>query len=150
MKVVIIFESTHHGNTKKLLDAIAAKYDVELIDATKIDAVDYEVYDMIGFASGVAFGKFYKKVTSLAKSVPSGKKVFFIYSCGKNNKDYSENIRTILEDGGCISLGTYGCNGYDTYGPMKLIGGINKGHPDEDEIAGAVSFYTSITKELIR
>ena len=144
MKVVIVFESTHHGNTKKLLDAIAAKYDVELIDASKVDAVDYEYYDVIGFASGVVYGKFYQKVTYLAKSVPSGNKVFFIYSCGKNNKDYSQNIRKILEDKGCISLGTYGCIGFDTYGPMKLIGGINKGHPDEADIAGAVSFYASI------
>lgn len=144
MNVVIIFESTHHGNTKKLLDAIEAKYEVELIDATKVNSVDYEGYDIIGFASGAAYGKFYKKVTSLAQSVPSGKKVFFIYSCGQNNKDYSENIRRTLEDKGCISLGAYGCAGYDTYGPLKLIGGINKGHPDEGEIAGAVNFYASL------
>lgn len=26
MKSIIIYESTHHGNTKKLVDAIAAKY----------------------------------------------------------------------------------------------------------------------------
>ncbi len=144
MKVAIVFESTHHGNTKKLVDAIATKNEVDLVDATKVDSVDYESYDIIGFASGVAYGKFYKKITSLARSVPSGKKVFFIYSCGKNNKDYSQNIRTILEKKDYISLGSYGCSGYDTFGPLKLVGGINKGHPDESEVKGAVDFYVSL------
>lgn len=144
MKVIIVFESTHHGNTKKLVDAIAAKNEVDLVDATEADSVNYESYDMIGFASGAAYGKFYKKVTSLALSVPSGKKVFFIYSCGKNNKDYSESIRMTLEKKGCIFLGSYGCSGYDTYGPLKLVGGINKGHPDESEIRGAVDFCVSL------
>ena len=35
MKTAIVFYSRHHGNTKKLLDAIAEKYPVTLIDATK-------------------------------------------------------------------------------------------------------------------
>ncbi|WP_324822405.1 flavodoxin [Sinanaerobacter sp. ZZT-01] len=144
MKVVIVYESTHHGNTKILVDAIAKKNEVDLVDATKTNSIPYERYDMIGFASGAAFGKFYKKITSLARSVPSGKKVFFLYSCGKNSKDYSKNICGILEANGCISLGSYGCCGYDTYGPLKLMGGINKGHPDENEIRGAVDFYTSL------
>ena len=144
MNAVLVFESTHHGNTKKLVDAIAANYKVDLVDAAQTNSVNFESYDMIGFASGAAYGKFYKKITSLAESVPAGKKVFFIYSCGKNSKDYSESLRTALEKKGCISLGSYGCSGYDTYGPLKLMGGINKGHPDEAEIKGAVAFYASL------
>nr|WP_330379432.1 hypothetical protein [Butyrivibrio sp. AE2032] len=34
--------------------------------------------------------------------------------------------------------------GYDTYGPFKLVGGIQKGHPTEDEIAEAVEFYKNL------
>ena len=34
MSTAIIYYSKHHGNTKKLLDAIAAKYEVTLIDVT--------------------------------------------------------------------------------------------------------------------
>ena len=32
MKTAIIYYSRHHGNTKKLIDAIAAKHDVTVID----------------------------------------------------------------------------------------------------------------------
>ena len=43
MKTAIVYASTHHGNTKKLLDAIAAAYEVDLIDACLLytsDAAD--------------------------------------------------------------------------------------------------------------
>lgn len=142
MKTVIVYESTHHGNTKKLLDAIAEKHEVTLVDAVTEHSLSLEEYDVIGFASGIAFGKFYKKITAAAeKYLPENKKVFFIYSCGNNSKDLSAHIRGIAEKKNCVSLGSYGCKGYDTYGPFGLIGGINKNHPDEKEIADAVSFY---------
>lgn len=145
MKTAIVYESTHQGNTKKLLDAIAQKHEVVLIDATGAGSFSLEEYDVIGFASGVAFGKFYKKITEVAETkLPTGKKVFFIYSCGNNSKDFSKNIREIAERKNCVSLGTYGCKGYDTYGPFGLIGGINKNHPDEQEIADAVKFYEEL------
>ena len=44
-------------------------------------------------------------------------------------------------------LGEYGCLGYDTYGPFKLVGGIAKGHPDSGELAGAVSFFHDILRK---
>lgn len=145
MKTAIVYESTHQGNTKKLLDAIAQKHEVALIDVTGTENISLEEYDVIGFASGIAFGKFYKKITEVAETkLPAGKKVFFIYSCGNNSKDFSKNIREIAERKNCVSLGTYGCKGYDTYGPFGLIGGINKNHPDEQEIADAVKFYEEL------
>ena len=61
-KAVIIYASTHHGSTKKLAEAIANQYDVHLIDATKQHSADLSAYDLIGFASGIDFGKFYESV----------------------------------------------------------------------------------------
>ena len=34
MKTAIVYYSQHHGNTKKLIDAIAAEEEVTLIDVT--------------------------------------------------------------------------------------------------------------------
>lgn len=31
-------------------------------------------------------------------------------------------------------IGKFGCRGYDTFGPFKLVGGIAKGHPNEEDI----------------
>ena len=41
-------------------------------------------------------------------------------------------------------IGKVGCKGYDTFGPFKLVGGIAKGHPDEDDIKNAVEFVTRL------
>ena len=43
-----------------------------------------------------------------------------------------------------IELGEYHCQGFDTFGPFKLVGGIAKGHPTSQEIEGAVAFYRNL------
>lgn len=48
MKTVIIYESTHHSNTKKLVDAIAEKYNVETVSIENAGGMDLEQFDTIG------------------------------------------------------------------------------------------------------
>ena len=105
-----------------------------------LTAEEKEDYDLVGFASGIAYSRFYVHVTHAAGSVPKGKKVFFIYTCAKNDKDFSAGIKKTATDRGAECLGSYGCRGYNTYGPLKLIGGMNKNNPDEDELKAAVDF----------
>jgi flavodoxin len=145
MKTVIIYGSKHHGNTKKVCDRIAADCNVTLIDASEVtDAFAWEEYDLIGFASGIAFKKFYEPVNNAAGMLPAGKKVFFIYTCAVNDQDFAQNIKGIVESRGSECIGTYGCRGFNTYGPLKLIGGMNKKNPTEDELTAAVDFYRAI------
>ena len=58
MRTMIVYASTHHGNTQKVVEAIAKECDVELVDATKVHEKDLREYDLIGFASGIFFTKF--------------------------------------------------------------------------------------------
>ena len=147
MKTVILYESTHHGNTKKLLDAIQAHYEVTLIDATGV-APSLEEYDVIGIASGVAYGKFYKEILAQTEArLPKGKKVFFLYTAGKPADSHANAVRAIADAKGCACLGAFGCKGYDTYGPFKLIGGLNRGAPTEKDIQAAVEFYGRMMAE---
>ena len=62
MKTAIVYYSAHHGNTKKVLDAIAGKFEVTPIDAVKAPDADLTGYDLIGFASGIYYSKFHKSV----------------------------------------------------------------------------------------
>jgi len=146
MKTAILYESYHHGNTKKICDAIRQKHEVTLIDA-RGGIEDLEKYDLIGIASGAAYGKYYKTITDVTRNkLPQNKKVFFIYTCGRPNRDYAAEVKKIASEKGCKILGVYGCKGYDTYGPLKLIGGINKENPSEDEINAAIKFYEDILR----
>lgn len=54
------------------------------------------------------------------------------------------NTKKLLKEKECKLLGEYLCLGFDTFGPFKLVGGVAKGHPDEDEIRGAVEFYNNL------
>lgn len=55
-----------------------------------------------------------------------------------------EKIKAAAHEKGAIILGEYGCRGYNTYGPWKMIGGMNRKHPSEDEINNAVRFFASL------
>ncbi len=148
MKAAIVYYSKHHGNTKKLLDAIAQEYDVELIDVSNTKAFNLSEYQVIGFASGIYYGNMHKLVLQCAKkNLPLNKKVFFIYTCGNINKKYMNAIKSIVQEKYAEILGEYECFGFDTFGPFKLLGGIKKGHPTVEEINRAVEFYTRIVNE---
>lgn len=145
MKTAIIYYSKHHGNTKKLLDAISQKHEVTLIDATQASIPDLNEYDRIGFASGIYYSKFHKSVLKTAKEdLPNDKEVFFIYSYGAKKAGYTSAITNAVLPHKAKILGEYGCFGFNTFGPFKLIGGIAKGHPDETEIQKALKFYEEL------
>ena len=145
MKTAIIYYSAHHGNTKKLLDVIAEHVDVTLIEATGNAQADLSGYDLIGFASGIYYSKFHASVLQFAENnLPQDKKVFIIYTRGAKRKGYTNAIEQIIKTKGAQMLGVYECPGFDTFGPLKLIGGIAKGRPNEEDINGAVEFYNEI------
>ena len=150
MKAVIIYASTHHGNTKQVVEAIAKEYDVELVDATKVHEKDLKDYDLIGFASGIFYSKFAAPVLNFAGvNLPMDKDVFFIATAGNPRKNYFDSILDITEEKHCHERGRFQCKGFDTYGPLKLVGGIQKGHPDETELKEAVDFYKGIIGEQV-
>ncbi len=145
MSTAIVYYSKHHGNTKKLLDAIAEKHPVTLIDVTAQPDADLSGYERIGFASGIYYSAFAKQIISFANAhLPERKDVFYIYTHGAPKGDFLKAMREIADKKHCREIGEYRCQGYDTFGPFKLVGGIAKGHPTEEEINGAVEFYQKL------
>lgn len=144
-KTAIVYSSIHQGNTYKIVKAISDKYDIDLIDVSKDYKVDLSKYSMIGFASGIDFGRFYPEVEiCLKRNLPENKNIFFIYTCAKTNNKFTKSIEAEALKKNAKILGIYGCKGYNTYGPWKLIGGMNKNHPNKYEIDNAIKFYENI------
>ena len=145
MKTAIVYYSKHHGNTRKLLDAIAKENDVTLIDVTENPNADLSSYDRIGFASGIYYTSFARQILSFAETnLPENRDVFYIYTHGAPAGNFLKAIREIAGKKHCRELGEYRCQGFDTFGPFKLVGGIAKGHPTEAEIKEAVDFYRKL------
>ncbi len=146
MKTAIAYYSKHHGNTKKLLDAIK-EYDpaVELIDVTERHEVNLTDYDRIGFASGIYMTKFAEQLLTFARvNLPPQKDVFFIATAGNPMDMYFKSIKEVAESKQCREIGRYQCLGHDSFGPFKIVGGIQKGHPNESELQAAVKFYKNL------
>ena len=146
MKTAIIYYSRHHGNTRKLLDAIAANHgDVDLIDVTGQPSADLSGYERVGLASGIYYGGFARQILDYAQEhLPEKKDVFFIFTHGAPKGDFLKSIRRITEQKQCREIGSYHCQGFDTFGPFRLVGGIAKGHPTGEEISGAADFYRNL------
>ena len=120
IKTVIVYASVHHGNTKKLVEKIAEECKVDLIDAVQQPKADLADYDRIGFASGIYFSKFHQTILKFAsENLPENKKVFLICTYG-GNAAY-KSLEVILKEKKTDIIGKFGCKGYDTFGPFKLV-----------------------------
>ena len=145
MKVAICYCSRHHGNTRKVLNAMAQEGEVDLIDVTVRSAAGLEDYDCIAFASGIYFGKFHDSVLTFARQyLPAGKPVFFVCTYGASPGKGFEAMEAVAREKGCLVLGEFGCRGYDTFGPFRLVGGIAKGHPDGQDLENARRFFCQL------
>ncbi|MCI6640350.1 MAG: flavodoxin family protein [Pygmaiobacter massiliensis] len=149
MKIAICYYSRHHGNTLKVLQAMAINSQADLIDVTARQTVRLEQYDCIGFASGIYGFEFHKAVAQFAQQyLPFGKAVFFVYTYGGAKGNGPKAIQEIAQKKNCVVLGEFSCKGHDTFGPFKLVGGIAKGHPNRDDLQNARNFFSQLQKRL--
>ena len=143
MRKAIVYASVHHGNTEKLVKRIAEECRVDLIDAIKQKNADLNDYDIIGFASGIYYSKFHQSILKFSEeNLSADKKVFLI--CTNGGSANFKSIEQILNKKHASVVGKFGCKGYDTFGPFKLVGGIAKGHPDEEDMKNAVDFVKGL------
>lgn len=141
----IVYSSVHHGNTKKLLDAVAALCGAELLGTAQAAETDLTKYRAVGFASGVYGSRLHRSLYDFLAAGPAlPETAFVIYTSGSGGKKYADSFAARLRKRGVTVAGIYSCKGYDTFGPFKLVGGIAKGHPAQGEIDGAVRFVKNI------
>ena len=135
MKTIIICESTSHGNTLQVANAMAEIFAAKIVKPSEFDIDTAAEYDLIGLGSGIYHGKHHKNLMELAKSLPRLEKSVFIFSTsGKGNIAQHEKLRAIVSEKGYSNAGEFTCKALDTWGPLKFIGGINKGLPNEETI----------------
>jgi flavodoxin len=105
-------------------------------------------YDLIGFGSGIYYYRPHKKLRKFVEGLDNveNKKAFtFITSGnGKHNKWLNEK----LSKKGFEVLDDFVCKGLDTYGPLKLVGGHNKGQPNEEDLKNAGNFANNLKEKM--
>lgn len=145
-KAAIIYASVHHGNTEKVVTAMAHDMPVTLFKAEHAQNIDFSEYDCVGFASGIYAGRFHKSIYAFLKNhrqeLPPY--AFAVCTSGVGKGRYAKKFAGYLQANGFTVLGAFECRGFDTFGPFKLFGGLGKGHPDDTELADGVAFIKKI------
>jgi flavodoxin len=144
MKTLIVCFSYHHKNTEKIASVFAKTLDAEVKMPSEVDPKRLSEYELIGFGSGISFGNHYKVLLDLVDKLPAvtDKKAFIFSTSGQTKKasKFHQKVREMLESKGFSIVGEFNCAGFDTYGALKIFGGIQKGHPDEEDLNQAETF----------
>ncbi len=149
--MIIVQASSRHGNTPKVAKRIASVLDCWVLDLKDFHPEDFKKEDIIGFSSGVYLGRVDSKLEEMIKSLPRcEKKVFLITTSGipiKLLNNAHKRIKKIFEEKGWEVIGEFNCPGYDDIGPTKLIGGIRKGRPSEEDLHKAAQFAEKLKSD---
>ena len=141
MKTLIIFTSVHHQNTEKVAKVMAEELEADLVPAMEAQPGTPASYDLVGFGSGIYFGKHHKTLLKFVETLPAATgKRSFVFSTSGDGKMHHAALKEKLIDKGFLVVDEFCCKGWDTVGPLKLFGGINKGRPDGNDLAAARAF----------
>ncbi len=150
LKTMILYRSKHHGNTRKLVEAVAAAFpgDIDTLDVAtlgKDKRVDLSDYALVGVASGIYYGNIDRELKLVMEhSLEQGYFVFALLTYGGQSKWYGKDIDATCRLRRATFLAGHGCPGFDTWGPYRLMGGMNKGRPNDGDIAECIAWLREL------
>lgn len=149
-QAVILYASVHHQNTLKLVRAVAERIHADTVDLLKDARPDLTGYSCVFLASGIYFNTLHRSLLDfIGRTVFDGKKVCILYTCGLRYRDYAKPAARLLARQGARYAGSFGCRGFDTYGVLKRLGGIAKGHPNQADLDHAAAFAAAVVSHSI-
>lgn len=138
-KKAIIYTSYHHNNTVNLVkDAVnELEYDWYNLLRDKNKEIDFSKYDTIILASGIYYSRMHKVMVNFLlrnKVKLQGKTLAAVITAGKSPGSYAKRVRNHFNNLELKNVSVFSCLAFDTYGPLKLIGGVNKGRPNDEDV----------------
>lgn len=149
MKILAVVESKHLGNTLKVAKAMSEAVPMTITDAEGAAELDLDGYDIVGFGSGLYYGRYDKRLMSFVRSISDKPGSAFVFFTSGVNA-YSEKtdpVINVLKKKNKTILGFFGCRGHDRFLPFRVVGGLNKGHPDENDLKNAREFILGVKEK---
>jgi flavodoxin len=145
---LIVLVSYHHNNTQKIAEVMAKILDAQVKSPQQTIPEEFQQYELIGFGSGIYFSKHSEDLLGLADKLPLAvNKRAFIFSTSGDTRKVPEMhlpLREKLQSKGYTIVGEFNCAGFDTYGALKLVGGIKKGRPNAEDLKKAEEFASKL------
>jgi flavodoxin len=153
MRSLLVCVSVSNGNTRRLAGVLAEELDGTVVEPEDVDAGTLDDYDLVGFGSGIYAMAFHRRLVGLVRRLPEGQgRSAFVYATSGSPEPpfwrYTRGLQRRLEDRGYSVRGTFSCRGYDTWLPLRLVGGLNKGHPDAADFERARTFARDLRQQI--
>jgi flavodoxin len=155
MKALVIYVSLHHGNTEKVARAMANVLGTVPLQVKQADSDMLGPYDLIGFGSGIYFGRHHRSLLDFVDKLPpiENKKAFIFSTSGLRKirlvHDFDRALEEKLRCKGFEIIGEFSCRGLDTYRATRLVGGINRGRPNTGDLQRAEDFARAISRSEV-
>ncbi|MEN6341540.1 MAG: flavodoxin family protein [Methanospirillum sp.] len=146
MRCVIVYTSVHHHNTEKVARAMAGALDAGVVRTAEATEEAVISADLAGFGSGIYFGTHHKGLLSFAESLPMKRdgRAFIFSTSGNGSMRSHRRLRDLLSARGYEIVGEFACKGWDSYSVLRLVGGINKGRPNGEDLERAAAFASGL------
>jgi flavodoxin len=149
MKTLIVCVSVSNGNTRRVAERLATALDAEVVEPEDVDLDELAACDLVGFGSGIYMMNTHSRLREMIEALPrsQGQRAFVFATSGSRRLPFWDflgpTVRAV-EAKGFEVVDTFSCIGLDTVGPLRLIGGINKGRPNERDLVAAERFSQSL------
>lgn len=149
MKILLIIKSSHQQNTLKIAEAMSEVAPLTVTELENAKNYNFNEYDVVGFGSGIYFGKHDKELLEFVKTLCDKPAYSFVISTSgtDNYQKYNKTLVNLLESKNKTVLGSFGCKGLDKFFVFKLFGGINKNHPNEADFDAAQQFIIEVMEK---
>ena len=156
---LLIYKSVHHQNTAQVALALAEMLQADLVTPGQISPdvngrgvslsgcrgpSSLDRYDLIGFGSGVYYGRMHPELLLAAKTIatavttserrPPAAFLFSTSGLPFLTPLWHRPLKDVLALAAIPVIGEFACHGFDSWGPLWLFGGLNCHHPDARDL----------------
>jgi len=162
MKSLIILFSYHHNNTQKIAEAMAKVLGAQIKSPQETNLEELDQYDLVGFGSGIYSYQHHRSLLDLADKLPqvtnrrafvfstTGAPIAFGESAITEALEQHTPLKEKLQSKGYVIVDEFICAGFNTNSFLRLVGGINKGRPNAEDLKHAEEFAQNLKQNLER
>jgi flavodoxin len=152
-KALLICVSVSHGNTAAVARAMAEVLDAEIREPEEVDPQTLDDFDVVGFGSGMFYGSHHRRLREYVEQLPMARdtRAFVFATAGTGrlqSRPWQSSLEGVLAEKGYDVVGSFVCPGFDTWLPLNLVGGINKGRPNARDLTRARGFAERIDTQV--
>ncbi len=142
--VLIIYHSCS-GRSKKIALIMGSTLKALVVPVSNFKIEQFRKAKIVGIGSGIYYFRHHKEIFKLVSKLPECKKKIFVFSTsGLSSTVFHKKLHSLLKRKGYEIIGKLAVRGFNQYILFRLIGGISKGCPNEDDFKKTREFCESL------